>query len=150
MSKTLNLTIQIPDDYNFLASQPWGTIMLFKNKPKVHSEMDGDTKLEYWDKQSSEIELVGDSDLEKLNIKEDWKNSVIEFRLKTETITFKLPNDGVLQESKDFKSVLSQFITDLCQELEDGGICIGDLRGEITLIYTDIPKELSIRIKRED
>ena len=74
--KTIIISIKVPDDYKFLAVQPYGDINLFKNKPSIIS--DGE-KEEYWDLQNDEISVFGDaSPLLSLNMDENWKNSLKE------------------------------------------------------------------------
>ena len=71
--KTINIQLNIPDRYKWLAVQPWGEITLFANKPEIESPPDG---YEFWSVSKDEASLTNDNEIEDLNKVEDWKTSL--------------------------------------------------------------------------
>ncbi len=74
-AKTITITIKIPAEYRYMATQPYGDVCLFKEKPVLGFGMTGE---EFWTQQVDEISVLGDDRLLAANSCgfEDWKNSV--------------------------------------------------------------------------
>ena len=66
----MKLHINIPSGYRWLAIQPWGSIMIFKRKPRL-IEMPNTTPSGYWDLQKDEITINGGR-----NKVKDWQNTL--------------------------------------------------------------------------
>lgn len=54
--KTITLSVSIPASYSYMATQPWGEIMLFMERPEIVKDPnDGGN---YWGFQKTELSLV--------------------------------------------------------------------------------------------
>lgn len=79
-TKTITVPIEIPADYKYLARQPWGEIILFKNKPSIYV---GDSH-SYWESQKDEFCLINNFELCPTNSfwmeqqSKTWKESLVE------------------------------------------------------------------------
>ncbi len=54
-NKTISINLEIPDDYRWIACQPWGEWLAFKTRPKLVKEMG--CKTYCWGLQKGEISL---------------------------------------------------------------------------------------------
>jgi hypothetical protein len=71
--KIINIEVRIPDDYKYIALEPFGTWMAFKNKPVIVEEQEGDDTLYYWGVQKDELEIANCGPE-----KENWRDSLQE------------------------------------------------------------------------
>jgi hypothetical protein len=71
--KTITIPISVPDDFKWMALQPYGTWTAFKRKPVIVEEIEGDSTCYYWGVQNNELELSNNGpELE------NWKGSLKE------------------------------------------------------------------------
>ncbi len=84
-TKTITLTLNVPNNIKYLAVQPWGEIMLFPKKPRIVldrplTEPDNTVdSSEYWDVQVGELTLSSEDNkgvIEDCNRPKNWKETV--------------------------------------------------------------------------
>lgn len=75
--KTVQLSVQIPAEYKWIAVMPFGTWFAFKRRPQIWigqeppEDPSPEARVKYWDKQPDELELFSE------NIdRPDWEQSL--------------------------------------------------------------------------
>ncbi len=71
--KTKTVTIQIPSKFNFMAVQPWGTILLAERQPVIYEENETEAGIAYW---HCTIGNYTELDNISVNERKDWRKTL--------------------------------------------------------------------------